>query len=484
MMTGTLEPRIATPSRSDTSAGGRAAALMALAGVELLPWQRLVLDRGLEIDPADGQYLHTEVAAIVARGNGKSVMLAARILWALLNGEDVLAVAGNTRSVARELWTYVVGLIEGTPELRARMAGPVRRANGQEEIALTGVSGQVARYRIGAARGGVRGFRARLLVIDEVRELTNPDAYAAMTGVQAGIPERTQRWLVSTAGDLRSLILNDLRDRGRLAALAPHTAPRLAWLEWSAPEHAALDDPAAWAAANPSLGTRVSAEHLTSELLAVPETAYRTEYLNQWVDVLSAVVAPGEWDACLDPVPLERTWPAWIGLELSPTRSHAAAVLVALDPDGVKHVRLLDLVTQDGDHAIDVPAFTAQVLRRVRDLGPAAVIGDRYTAGPVLEALAAARVKTVPLTGGGLAQATGAWIAGIRGRIIRHDGDPILAAHVLAAGVKPSGDGGQVISRARSVGPIAAAVAALLGVHAADAPAAPPARIITRKRSA
>jgi hypothetical protein len=478
---GSTVPRIQTPSRSATTAGPKAAALMALAGVELLPWQRLVLDRGLELG-TDGQYVHSEVAAIVARGNGKSVMLAARILWALLNGEDTLAVAGNTRSVARELWSYVVGLIENTPQLRERMVGGVRRSNGQEEIQLRSVTGHATRYRIGAAAAGVRGFRAKLLIVDEVRELQNPDAYAAMTGVQAGIPERTQRWLVSTAGDLRSIVLNDLRDRGRLAAQFPTQAPRLAWLEWSAKENAHLDDRDAWAAANPALGYRVSLDHLESELAAVPETAYRTEYLNQWVDVISAVVAPGDWDACTEAVPLERSWRSWLGVELSPSRSHAAAVLCALDPDGIKHIRLLDLVTQDGDQPIDIKAFSAQVLRRWRDFNPVAIIGDRYTASPILEDLAQARVKIQPLTAGALSLATSAWIAGIRGRVIRHDGNENLTGHVLAAGVKPSGDGGVVISRARSVGPIAACVAGMLAVSAADAPAAPSPVIVSARR--
>lgn len=71
------------------------------------------------------------------------------------------------------------------------------------------------------------------------------------------------------------------------------------------------------------------------------------------------------------------------------------------------------------------------------------------------------------LGGGRLASATAELMARAECKRLAHDGDKLLTEHVLAAGVKPSGDGGLVLSRRPSTGPIAAAVAAALAVHGA-----------------
>ena len=479
---GSATPRIATPSRSPRSAGARAGALAQLGGLELMPWQQLCLDRALEKD-ADGQWTHSEVGVIVARGNGKTKLLAARILYGLLvEGEDILGVASNNRSVARELWADVVRMFADGPLARYVEELP-RKANGQEELRVRSVSGQIARYRIAAANSGTRGFRASLLVVDEVRELVNLESFAAIAGVQAGLPQRTQRWLVSTAGDDASVVLNDVRDRGRAAAADPELHPRLAWLEWSADPELPIDDVEAWRQANPSLGYRVSLDMLRQEASSVPENVFRTEYLDLWVEVTAAAIARGAWEAAGGDVELDRAWPAYIGVELSPSRDWAAAVLAARDPAGVTHVRLLELEDALPGTTVDPRPFAARVLRQARATGALQIMGDAWQARPILEQLEAARFPTETLPPAGLALATAGLIAGVQAGIVRHDDDPILAGHVLAAGTRPAGDGGLVLSRARSTGPIAAAVATAAAVYAASAPELPTPAVIHRPAS-
>ena len=477
-LVGQLAPRVATPRRGATTEGPRAAALAAVAGLDLMPWQRLALDRMLEVD-GTGQLQHTEVGILVGRGNGKTKLLAARVLYGLLvQGWDTLGVAANNRELARELWGDVVRMVTDSP-LSRYLAEPPRKANGSEQLAVRSLTGDVARYRIGAATGGsARGFRARLLVVDELRELTQLEPYAAITGVQAGLPGRTQRVLPSTAGDAASLVLNALRDRGRAAAADPALHPRLCWLEWSAAPGAPVTDPAAWAAANPALGMRVSAEHLAAESAAAPETVFRTEYLNQWVDVMAAAVPPGVWAAAERDVPLGRGWPAVIGVELAPDRGSAAVVLAARDPGGVAHLRLLAHAEAEPGATVDPAELAAATARLWREHHASTVAADSWQGRPVLDQLAALRIPVAPTAAGQLSLATAGLLAGLVAGRVAHDGDQVLTAHVLAAGTKPSGDGGQVLSRRASTGPMAGAVAAAVALHQLAAPAAPTARIV------
>jgi phage terminase large subunit-like protein len=478
-LVGHATPRIATPARSTSTAGPKAAAVAQLAGLELMPWQQYALDRILEKDP-DGQWTHSEAGVIVARGNGKTKLLAARILYGLLvEGEDILGVASNNRSVARELWTDVVRLFIDSPLARYVDELP-RKANGQEELRIRTLDGRAARYRIAAANAGTRGFRASLLVVDEVRELANLESYAAVTGVQAGLPRRTQRVLTSTAGDADSVVLNNLRDRGRAAAAAPAEHPRLAWLEWSADPDLDLDNVEAWRQANPSLGYRVSLDMLKQEAAAVPENVFRTEYLNLWVEVLASAIGRSAWEAATDDTPLDRAWPAWVGVELSPSQDWAAAVLAARAPDGITHLRLLELADSLPGGTVDPRPFAVRVAAQARSTGALAVIGDKWHAAPILDQLDAARITTAGLPPAAMALATAAFVAGVSSTRVRHNADPHLAGQVLAAGTRPAGDGGRILSRRDSTGPIAAAVAAAAATYAATAPDLPTPGVIFR----
>jgi hypothetical protein len=87
-----------------------------------------------------------------------------------------------------------------------------------------------------------------------------------------------------------------------------------------------------------------------------------------------------------------------------------------------------------------------------------------------------------PLPAAAMALATAGLVTGVAAGRIRHDGDQVLTDHVLAAGTKPAGDGGEVLSRRASAGPIAAAVAAAAAVRALDAPPAPVARVHLARR--
>jgi hypothetical protein len=67
-------------------------------------------------------------------------------------------------------------------------------------------------------------------------------------------------------------------------------------LEWSAPPELPYDHPNAWRWASPNWSPRRE-EFLRSQLQAIPEGAFRTQYLNQWVMAVDAWIQPAVWAA-------------------------------------------------------------------------------------------------------------------------------------------------------------------------------------------
>lgn len=484
-MKGNVHPRVGTPGGGPTY-GPQVTAItskLRLAGqpFALDPWQQLAVNRMLRHD-GQGNFVHDQVGIVVARGNGKSTLLAARVLWGMLTrGERVLGTAQNLPT-AEIVMTMVIDALRSIDEQLGRdpeRAGSwwsrnvVRHDRSRGSKALELANGGT--YMIRSHRRAARGTRAHLLLVDEVREWAGEgglEAWGATVGVTAGLglARNTQVIATSNAGDVNSLLLNHLRDQGRAAAAAGDPASPLCWLEWSAGPDRDLHDPLGWAEANPALGIRVRPDQLAARAAADPPGVFRTEHLSQWVSVMDAAVNAREWEACLRPVPLQRDWPASIGVELSFDRQHAAVVLASTDPEGVAHLRLLHAEHRP-DGGVDTSALATLVRQLWDSAGGGTIHLDPRSAGPLVDKLKIAfgnPQQVIQLIGPGrLSGATGELLARVQSRRLAHDGDPLLAEHVLSAGVRVSGDGGLVLSRKSSTGPIAAAVAAALAVNGA-----------------
>jgi hypothetical protein len=111
-----------------------------------------------------------------------------------------------------------------------------------------------------------------------------------------------QVWYTSTAGNLDSVQLGRVRERGLSGS-----DPSLAFMEWSSGEDIPDDmaDPALWARANPGLGIRISPDHIARELPALGTEAFARERLSVGtypVDGGSwSVIPQGTWAAAASP---------------------------------------------------------------------------------------------------------------------------------------------------------------------------------------
>ena len=432
--------------------------LAAEFGVPLLPWQALIAERAHAGAP--GAWEHRTVGVTVARQNGKSHLLRMRILAGLLLWDERLIVAtAQSREVALETFRGVVDLLESHPKYVAQIKS-VTRSYGREELVMR----NGCRYRLVApTAGGARGFSAHLAIIDELREHKTYDAYAAISYTTT-VP-RGQLWFASNAGDQSSIVLNDMR-RMALAQSEPGT---IYYAEWSADPMLDVDDPVAWAQANPSLGHLVDPDVILARLKTDPRPVFETEALCRWVDVLDSPWPPSAWADCADPaLELSPDAPTFLAVDVSIDRRHAALVAVQVLEDDRLGAHLLKTWTADG--AIDEMGIAGEIAPLARSLNARSVAFDRYTAAGIASRLASVGIPVGDCSGTMFVQACDELLSSmVHGRLV-HGAQDALTDHVLACVKKPYADGGWRIVRRQSAGPIAGAVALVMATHYALRP--------------
>ena len=323
-MNGHARPRIA-PGPPRRSGAAELARFAANHGITLFPWQREAA-RYLTAE-ADGGWRWREVAVIVARQNGKTTLLIPLILDRLLKGQRVMHTAQN-RELPREVFGEVADLI--VRHHRTLLRSLPRFANGQEEIRL--LNG--GHYRIVApTRGGARGPSNDLVIIDELREMTDLDFIAAAKPTLVASP-RPQMVYLSNAGTNASVVLNALRSRSR-------NDDSLAYLEWSAAPGRDPDDVAGWREANPSIGhipgimDNLRSEYRANSLggtLAI----FETEHLCRWAAALRETAFRGSvWERTRMPDALKDVpEPYALGIGVAPGWARATICVAAIRPDG------------------------------------------------------------------------------------------------------------------------------------------------------
>lgn len=351
-------PRVYTPPlrelTPETSAGFSVIEFAeGILGVELFPWQKWLLIHALELRPEGGFRFRT-VVVLVARQNGKSTLSQVLALWAMFVLQVALVIGtAQDLDVAEEIWSEAVELVEETPEL-APMIRAVNKTNGKKALRLT--TGEKWKVKAANRRAG-RGLSGDLILLDELREHTNWDAWGAITKTTLARPH-AQVWCFSNAGDAASIVARYLRKAAHAALGDPDgintDAPvaevlpddedleadedTLAIFEWSAPPGMDKWNRDGWAMANPSLGYGYMTERaLASACATDPEWVFRTECLCQWSDgTLEGPFPPGSWEAGTDGSSRIAD-DAVFGVDVSWNRGMAYIAVAGLRDDGDVH---------------------------------------------------------------------------------------------------------------------------------------------------
>jgi hypothetical protein len=434
-------PRI-SPPLPDRSKVDQLRKAAKVAGLKLMPWQETA---GQYLMAGNGRWQFHEVCIVVGRQNGKSTILIPRILWGLEHGERIMHTAQN-RILPREHFRQVADIVE-----KVYPSWTIRRANGQEEI-LTHEGGS---YRIVApTRGGARGYPNDLVIIDELNEMDDWEfPHAARPTLTAS--KSPQTLYLSTAGEAKSVVLNQVKDRAGQDTLA--------YLEWSAHPDRDHMDRDGWAEANPALGFMPGMmETLEGFHDSFTLPMFQRECLCQWIDSSAPkLVTDLQWSLCSGQTGFPKQ--PFMGISVDPNGTRVTAVIAWQADAGI--VELQELAHYTGN-PVDLDAAGRELEQKALELKVQAVAFDQWTDMALARHLSHAK----PLQGAEWANASERFVRAVEGGWLRHAGSGEVSAD-LAFTVRKEKEGGSFTAvKAIEERPITAALAAVRAVWLASSP--------------
>lgn len=373
---GCAEPRLFTPPlrplTPETSLGFEVIEFAErLLGVDLYPWQKVLLIRALELT-SEGRYRFRRIVVIVGRQNGKTMLAGVLAAWWLFVDSKrnpdrvppfkfkVVGVAQNLE-IARQPWEAVKQWCDPEPEtdeasdlaIESLQAATekVIDSNGKERIAtLAG-----PHYQVVAAESA-RGKPAPKVIFDELREQKTWAAWNAVAHTTKSF-YNGQLWAFTNAGYLSSVVLASLRNGSlkfidswqsyvesgiqSLEEFANGRSMATGLFEWSAPPGCARDDVDGLLQSNPSVGHgEMTIESLLDE---IDSEGYVTEVLGHWV---ASKVPPHldvkRWGELLDDASeIADGERVMIGVTVAGDRSFTSIGVAGLRADRLMHVELV-----------------------------------------------------------------------------------------------------------------------------------------------
>jgi hypothetical protein len=438
---GHQRPRISlVPQIAVSDSGEMALEVCDRANLGLDPWQRFVLTSSLG-EREDGKWAAFEVGEVVARQNGKGTTLEARELTGLfaVDEERLIIHSAHEQITSSEHQRRLLDLIESVPEFDQKVLR-APRGKGQEAIELRDGSRILFKTR---TSGGGRGLTGDLVVLDEAMIITLATTATLLPTMAArSMTGNPQIWYTGSAVDQQKhehgVVLARVRERGLAGA------PRLMYVEWSAPgddpsnvpEGVRLD-PEVWAQANPGLGIRISPEYVADEHGALGAREFCVERLGigDWPatgDNGAQVISDEAWNALADHGS-RRVGHVCFAFDTNPERSMSAISVAGRRADGLGHVE-----------TVDHHAGTGWVPHRIVELAgrhDATVACDaRGPAASLVAEIEALGVKVRQLDAQEHARAWGGFVDRVEQRAMRHLGTPELLQAIKGAAKRPLGD--------------------------------------------
>ncbi len=394
-------------------------------GLSLLDWQENVFEATMG-ERADGSWAAKHVGLCCPRQNGKGSILEARALAGLLLFDEQMIIhsAHEVRTAQlgfRRLKSY----FENYDDLRRKVVG-IGNAVAREYIRLR--SGQEVRF-VTRSKSAIRGFSADCLLLDEGQILDDLQWEAILYTVSARPAH--QIWLAGTPPTSieQGIVFDRFRRRG-----LDGKDHRLAWLEWSAPPDADLDDPQAWAMSNPALGTLISHDTILTERAAASDEGFARERLGIWPTEQAGgpVFDAGAWDALADP---RAQVPPRVALvvDVSPDRGWSSIGVAGAIPDG----RIL-VMCYTGQGTAWVADRVAQLVAERAVVEVALFVGGQ--AASLQPDLVRAGVEFTKLSAVDMGSACGAFQEAVKAGNLVHVRQPELGAAIGNARVRQVGE--------------------------------------------
>jgi phage terminase large subunit-like protein len=402
------------------------------------------------------------------RGNGKSSLGGALAVWALFDDDStgapqVPVIATTVGQAIRSCYGVAVSMIKADPELLRRSL--IYTGISTPRVTVPFNEGEL--FPIANDPDGLQGLDPSLAIVDEIgfQPVESWDSLRMATGKRS----RSLVVGVGTPGFDRDNALYHIRKAVQEGA----KLPGLVFREYAAPNGCPIGDQKVWRAANPAIRAgflRLSA--LETDLGITPEGHFRAFRLGQWVDGVDCWLGPNGraiWDALRAPYDFAAGAPTWIGVDVGIKRDSTAVVAVQRDTEGVLHA-----ICRTWIPTIDEPVDVTDVMEHIRELAraydvqavsydprffdvPAKMLSDEGL--PLVEIPQSVERMTVVL---------GSLLEHIKRRELHHDGDEVLAIHVLNA-VPRFNERGFTLQKSKSRGRIDGVIALSLAVDRATA---------------
>ena len=451
--------------------GGEIARVARLLGIELMPWQRHVVDIATEyrLDTFGRRcYKYRTVVVTVPRQSGKTTLMTPVRVHRIMTrpGIDAFSTA-QTGKAARDRILKMIEQVETSP-LKS-LFKPLR-SNGAEGLKVNGTNSRCVRFS--PVTGALHGETPHLVDFDEIWRFSEETGDMLLGGARPAmitLGSRAQVWMVSTKGTAASTFMNRYITAGEQGS-----DPSLAYFAWQMPAGADMEDPATWWRFHPALGNTISEDDLATEMYAegMSHNERVRAYMNLITTVVDSIIDAEAWAALADDR-LGRRVPelaeVGIGVEVAPGNACAAVVAGWWDEDGSPVVRVL--------HQAPGTSWLIPYLRRLRDeYGVTEIAAD--DAGPVRRitddlhphgtdaADAELPVRRLSLPDRSTADLD--LLAAARDeRTLKHDGSRVLEQAVAAAQLRTN-NGVERIDRDKSLGPVPSLIAASVALWHAD----------------
>jgi hypothetical protein len=267
-----------------------------ILGVELMPWQRHVLNGQLAVD-AQGQFLNHVSLVSVARQNGKTVALKALLGWWLTRhatqvGPQTILTTAHRLDLATALFQDLAPVIEAKFGVKAVWA------YGRNSIKVGD-----SRWYVKAARpSSGHGMSVDLIIADEVFGIDSETLDIGLLPTQRARPNPLcSMW--STAGTEDSIAMLRWREQGIRAIDSGEVTNSVYLAEYSPPPDLDPMSEAAWEYANPALGHTLDIRTVQAESKGPNRAGFLRSSVNLWVQSELSWLQPGKWESLRTDLP-------------------------------------------------------------------------------------------------------------------------------------------------------------------------------------
>ena len=425
-------------------------------GFKFDDWQIELLRRMTELLP-DGELRFRQVVASLGRQNGKSEVIGALGLFAVIREANQFNVGvASTAEQARIIFDRLHRVISANPALERRMS---RLTETRGIKTLDG-----SRYEIKAANANtLQGIPVSIGIIDEVHLVEERVWDALLSGT--GSRKSSLLAGITTAGDENSSLLNRLYKNAD-KAIAGELDGFGAWI-WEASEARVPDDDdelmGLLMEANPALHSgRIDKTTLLQDVRSLPNDDIVRYRLNRFIQSGTKTFIPAElWQKCERPFGASLPQGEFVfAIDRTPDWAHAT-VAVSVKVDDVIHTELVASINKPSLEQL------LYVCGQLMDHNPRAIIVDGYTLRDLYKELKTRGYPAETATLGDIVNASSLFYARLARKTLQHGGDPLLSIQIPRTVRKMVGEGFRV-SRRDSAVEIDAVMATLLSTFGAD----------------